>query len=384
MRRISIVVAACLAADTAAAQMAPELRLGLGAGTVSDIRGVRSGAVTLAPTVLLHPGAGWRVTLGGTGAAFDHGGWSAGASAGIEARARLLPALTLRLDGAAAATATSARTTVATLAGAPTLEFGLSRLTLFGGFRAARGWTARPVADDLLPPFNRRTRESRTAAGPVIGGELRLPTSGGGLAIGYREERLRLGAERLTDRSVSASLQLAGTALGTTATLRDGSVPAERAIALSAAFSLSPRLWLELGAGSQVSDRLLAIPGGRYLTAGIGFRWGGGPRPLPRPTGVPAPARGITRIAIEAPRARTVEIAGDWDGWRPVPATRAANGVWYVDLSLPAGVYRYAFRIDHKEWRVPDGAPARDDGFGGKSAWLVVAQPEHTTKGRTS
>ena len=33
---------------------------------------------------------------------------------------------------------------------------------------------------------------------------------------------------------------------------------------------------------------------------------------------------------------------------------------------------RYAFRIDGRTWRVPDGAVAVDDGFGGKSAYVTV------------
>jgi len=67
-----------------------------------------------------------------------------------------------------------------------------------------------------------------------------------------------------------------------------------------------------------------------------------------------------------------VEVAGDWDSWTLAPATRASNGVWYVDLSLKAGEYRYAFFVDGKEWRVPEGTVAVDDGFGGKSAYVTV------------
>ena len=58
-----------------------------------------------------------------------------------------------------------------------------------------------------------------------------------------------------------------------------------------------------------------------------------------------------------------------------IATTRADNGVWYVDLDLPPGEYRYAFRVDGKEWRVPEGVAAVDDEFGGKSAWLKVSRP---------
>jgi 1,4-alpha-glucan branching enzyme len=80
----------------------------------------------------------------------------------------------------------------------------------------------------------------------------------------------------------------------------------------------------------------------------------------------------MTRLALRAPDARVVELAGDFTEWKFVAASRAANGVWYADLRIPPGQYRYAFRIDGTDWLVPDGATAVDDGFGGKSAWITV------------
>ena len=51
-----------------------------------------------------------------------------------------------------------------------------------------------------------------------------------------------------------------------------------------------------------------------------------------------------------------MELAGDWSGWKPEPAQRAANGVWYRDLALRPGEYRYAFRINGTTWTVPAGS----------------------------
>jgi 1,4-alpha-glucan branching enzyme len=86
---------------------------------------------------------------------------------------------------------------------------------------------------------------------------------------------------------------------------------------------------------------------------------------------VARPRAGVTRIAIHAPDARTVQLCGDWNGWKPEPARRASNGVWYVDLALEPGEYRYAFRVNGA-WRVPEGAVAVDDGFGGRAAYVTV------------
>jgi 1,4-alpha-glucan branching enzyme len=108
---------------------------------------------------------------------------------------------------------------------------------------------------------------------------------------------------------------------------------------------------------------------------------GGGAKSLPKPAGVPSAAAGLTRLSIAARDARRVELAGDFTQWTFTPAQRAANGVWYVDLAVAPGRYRYAFRVDGTEWRTPEGAATADDGFGGKSALLTI---ERSTTGRNS
>jgi 1,4-alpha-glucan branching enzyme len=93
---------------------------------------------------------------------------------------------------------------------------------------------------------------------------------------------------------------------------------------------------------------------------------------------VARPPAGATRLALAAPEASRVEVAGDWNGWQLVALTRSTNGVWYADLPIPSGVYRYAYRIDSKTWEVPKGVAAVNDGFGGKSAWLTVRESGRT------
>jgi hypothetical protein len=143
---------------------------------------------------------------------------------------------------------------------------------------------------------------------------------------------------------------------------------------VSALVALSRVASLQVGAQRYPGDRLTGALAGTAISAGFVLRTPAGSRPLPRPSDVRAPARGLTRLAIRAPAARRVEVAGDWSGWRTADATRAANGVWYADVALPPGEYRYAFRIDGTQWKVPDGAEATSDGAGGKSAWLTVSR----------
>ena len=89
--------------------------------------------------------------------------------------------------------------------------------------------------------------------------------------------------------------------------------------------------------------------------------------------------RGFTRLVIRADDASRVDVAGDFTNWKPIATHRAPNGVWYVDLRIAPGQYRYAFRVNGSEWRVPEGVTAVNDDLGGKSAWLVVSAPRDTT-----
>src|SRR5439155_13495028 len=106
--------------------------------------------------------------------------------------------------------------------------------------------------------------------------------------------------------------------------------------------------------------------------AGFAIRFGGASAPRAKPL-LPPGAAGLTRLALRADDASRVEVAGDFDDWKPVPAQRADNGVWFVDLRIPPGHYRYAFRVNGQRWTVPEGSAAVKDEFGGKSAWLDVS-----------
>jgi hypothetical protein len=69
----------------------------------------------------------------------------------------------------------------------------------------------------------------------------------------------------------------------------------------------------------------------------------------------------------------SVSVAGDFNGWRPVPMQREGRE-WLVRLPLAPGVYHYAFRSDRGQWFVPPSVPGRrDDGMGGYVAVLVVS-----------
>lgn len=65
-------------------------------------------------------------------------------------------------------------------------------------------------------------------------------------------------------------------------------------------------------------------------------------------------------------------IAGDFNGWEPVPMQPDGRH-WIIRLPLGPGVYHYAFRAGVANWFVPAAVAGRqDDGMGGHVAVLVV------------
>ncbi|MDP1890315.1 MAG: hypothetical protein Q8K55_05435, partial [Gemmatimonadaceae bacterium] len=226
------------------------------------------------------------------------------------------------------------------------------------------------------------TSVTRTSRGPVFGAQWQALSRSTPLLLAYREERGRVAGTRVVDRSGSATFAFGRVLLSGSTGRRVSTAETMTFSSGSASLTLTPVLSLQGSAGRYPSSFLTGASSGRYVSVGLVLR-SGGPRPmrLPRPTGVPDARGNATRLSIRAPEARRVELAGDWNDWKPVPARRAANGVWYADVALAPGEYRYAFRVDGGAWRVPEGAVTSDDGFGGKSAYVTVATAtaRHTT-----
>jgi len=102
-------------------------------------------------------------------------------------------------------------------------------------------------------------------------------------------------------------------------------------------------------------------------------------RPAPEASPVVA-VRPVTdtvfvHFELAAPRARSVSVAGSFNGWRvgALAMNRGANGVWTATAALPVGEHRYEFVVDGTQW-VPDPTAHAvvDDGFGGRNSVIVV------------
>jgi hypothetical protein len=384
----AILVAAVLSARVDAQQV--QGAVSLTGGSATDVLGVTSRAVTLGPalTIVADPRAAF--TLSGSATRFDNQQWSMGGSATTALRAPVGRLTALTLDAGANVTTTSYHFSYYTTSAIPALEAVVGPVAGYVGAHLALASTS--IAQDTQTPggglfggnpiTSRATvTDSRTMRGALFGANVRLPASDGeSLIAGLREEHATIDTVPTVDRSASLTLlkgrfTLAGTAglrsePGTRTTFGNGML----SIAVSSAMSL------DVNAGSYPADRLVGIPGGRYVNLGMSLRTGRSSLPnRPLPEGAPAGPVGYTRLSLDADDASQVDVAGDFTNWKPLATHRAPNGVWYVDLRIPAGQYRYAFRVDGREWRIPDGTAAVDDDLGGKSAWLVVSAPNRTT-----
>ena len=361
-------------------------------GSATDVMGVTSRAVTLAPSLSVAPDP--RLVLGVDASAtrYDNQQWSLGAGATGATRAPLGRFAALTLNAGLTGGTTSYDFSYATAGALPAIEVSAGPISAFGGARVAMA-TTRSAATAAVPagpfrttpiPSQSLASTSRSSDGAILGARGRLVGADGEtIIVGVREERATIDTVPTVDRSASLSVLKGIVTLGGSIGVRTepGTTRTFGSAALSVA--VSPAASLELSAGSYPADRLIGTPAGHYLNLGLSLSTHGGGTPAPsRIDGLPSPVAGLTRLAIRAEGATRVEVAGDFTNWRSIAAARAPgnDGIWFIDLRIPPGQYRFAFRIDGQRWVIPDGATAVDDDFGGKSAWLTVSAPGNTVR----
>src|ERR1043166_6135737 len=82
-------------------------------------------------------------------------------------------------------------------------------------------------------------------------------------------------------------------------------------------------------------------------------------------------------FTIEAPAARHVQLAGDFNDWTPDAVEMEAVGpVWKKTLKLTPGRYRYRYVIDGEWHSDPHNATIEPSPFGGGDSVLVLDEPQ--------
>ena len=145
---------------------------------------------------------------------------------------------------------------------------------------------------------------------------------------------------------------------------------------------LADTLWaprdLQWNLASAVACLAVLIVGG-VVAGRLALR--AGRPPVTRATDAPvaaaaaAPSTVLVRLVILQPGARTVQVAGDFNGWNPARTSleQISDGAWAVTIPLKPGRYEYSFVVDGQQWIAdPFAAEQSDDGFGSRNAVLDV------------
>ncbi len=86
----------------------------------------------------------------------------------------------------------------------------------------------------------------------------------------------------------------------------------------------------------------------------------------------------LVRLVLLEPQARSVAVAGDFNGWSPerTPLARVDGGVWTTTIPLKPGRYHYMYVVDGTQWIADPFAREESlDGFGSHNAVLDIEPP---------
>lgn len=150
------------------------------------------------------------------------------------------------------------------------------------------------------------------------------------------------------------------------------------AVSASGVLQLTDRIALTASAGRQLADPLRGLPQADIGTASI--RVSLGPRLLPVMQRSAIARAEVERMAggggelvvrVFSIESQRVEVAGDFSGWMPVPMERDGS-YWVARVRLPAGKYHVGVRVNDGPWLAPRNLARVRDDFGGESGIIVI------------
>jgi 1,4-alpha-glucan branching enzyme len=85
----------------------------------------------------------------------------------------------------------------------------------------------------------------------------------------------------------------------------------------------------------------------------------------------------IVEFKLTAPKARSVSVAGTFNGWDPRsnPLNKESGGVWRAFLPLSPGRYEYRFVVDAQWQEDPAAKESTFNPYGGRNSVFVVRGP---------
>lgn len=145
-------------------------------------------------------------------------------------------------------------------------------------------------------------------------------------------------------------------------------------------YYVAPTIALEASGGNYLRDPFQGLPRAGFVAGGVRFFTArraltSAPVEPARPALQPliAQRRGDTLVVrFRMPAARSVGIAGNWNGWTPAALQSLGEDIWEAILQLGPGVYYFNLVVDGNEWVVPGGVATVPDGMGGLLAVLNV------------
>lgn len=88
------------------------------------------------------------------------------------------------------------------------------------------------------------------------------------------------------------------------------------------------------------------------------------------------PHRKKILLSLQAPQAKAVFLAGDFNGWKPEKhgLKKGKTGAWETTLMLPPSTYEYKFVVDG-EWQMdPSNSRTCQNCFGTRNNLLTVSE----------
>lgn len=149
---------------------------------------------------------------------------------------------------------------------------------------------------------------------------------------------------------------------------------------IQSTYALASDIALIASGGVHPSSAAYGVARARFMQLGVRIA----PSALlkPRmPTGVRPSAvafevtdadRGQRTLRIRVPSARSVELSGDFTGWKPVALHRGDDDRWEVTLPIAPGMHRVAIRVDGDAWTPPPGVTTVPDEFQGTVGIITV------------